>query len=62
MFLFAYIYERRNLWYTLMRIILSLHGSYLFAEIGRRVTKFKNENTNADIIRLGIGVRYTISS
>ncbi len=34
---------------------LKLPGSYLFAEIGRRVTKFKNENPNADIIRLGIG-------
>lgn len=34
---------------------LKLPGSYLFAEIGRRVAKFKNENPEADIIRLGIG-------
>jgi len=34
---------------------LKLPGSYLFAEIARRVTSFKNENPNADIIRLGIG-------
>lgn len=34
---------------------LKLPGSYLFAEISRRVTKFKNENPQADIIRLGIG-------
>ncbi|KNY27104.1 LL-diaminopimelate aminotransferase [Pseudobacteroides cellulosolvens] len=34
---------------------LKLPGSYLFAEIGRRVAKFKNDNPDADIIRLGIG-------
>ncbi|SDF67689.1 LL-diaminopimelate aminotransferase [Sporolituus thermophilus] len=34
---------------------LKLPGSYLFAEIARRVAKFKNENPEADIIRLGIG-------
>ncbi|MCX8128683.1 MAG: LL-diaminopimelate aminotransferase [Clostridia bacterium] len=34
---------------------LKLPGSYLFAEIGRRVTKFKNENPDANVIRLGIG-------
>lgn len=34
---------------------LKLPGSYLFSEIARRVTKFKNENPHADIIRLGIG-------
>jgi len=34
---------------------LKLPGSYLFAEIGRRVSKFKDENPDADIIRLGIG-------
>lgn len=34
---------------------LKLPGSYLFAEIGRRVTKFKEQNPNANIIRLGIG-------
>lgn len=34
---------------------LKLPGSYLFAEIGRRVAKFKEENPGANIIRLGIG-------
>lgn len=34
---------------------LKLPGSYLFAEIARRVNKFKSENPEADIIRLGIG-------
>lgn len=34
---------------------LKLPGSYLFAEIARRVTKFKEDNPGADIIRLGIG-------
>ncbi|MFZ7101965.1 MAG: LL-diaminopimelate aminotransferase [Peptococcaceae bacterium] len=34
---------------------LKLPGSYLFAEIGRRVAKFKDENPEANIIRLGIG-------
>lgn len=34
---------------------LKLQGSYLFAEIAKRVTAFKNENPNANIIRLGIG-------
>jgi LL-diaminopimelate aminotransferase len=34
---------------------LKLPGSYLFAEIGRRVAKFKEENPDANIIRLGIG-------
>lgn len=34
---------------------LKLPGSYLFAEIGRRVAKFKEENQDANIIRLGIG-------
>lgn len=34
---------------------LKLPGSYLFAEIARRVAKFKDENPSADIIRLGIG-------
>lgn len=34
---------------------LKLPGSYLFAEIGRRVTKFKEENPSANVIRLGIG-------
>ncbi|MCX7747415.1 MAG: LL-diaminopimelate aminotransferase [Clostridia bacterium] len=34
---------------------LKLPGSYLFAEIGRRVNKFKQENPDANVIRLGIG-------
>ncbi|HWR42908.1 LL-diaminopimelate aminotransferase [Sporomusa sp.] len=34
---------------------LKLPGSYLFAEIAKRVTKFKDDNPNANIIRLGIG-------
>ncbi|MBQ7498493.1 MAG: LL-diaminopimelate aminotransferase [Selenomonas sp.] len=34
---------------------LKLPGSYLFAEIGRRVAAYKEANAQADIIRLGIG-------
>ncbi len=34
---------------------LKLPGSYLFAEIARRVSSFKNDHPDADIIRLGIG-------
>lgn len=34
---------------------LKLQGSYLFAEIARRVKTFKEENPSADIISLGIG-------
>ncbi len=34
---------------------LKLPGSYLFAEIARRVAKFKEDNPSSDIIRLGIG-------
>ncbi|QJW48081.1 LL-diaminopimelate aminotransferase [bacterium BFN5] len=34
---------------------LKLPGSYLFAEIARRVTTFKNEHPAANVIRLGIG-------
>jgi LL-diaminopimelate aminotransferase len=34
---------------------LKLPGSYLFAEIARRLNTFKKENPEADIIRLGIG-------
>jgi len=34
---------------------LKLPGSYLFAEIAKRVTKFKDDHPNADVIRLGIG-------
>jgi LL-diaminopimelate aminotransferase len=34
---------------------LKLPGSYLFAEIGRRVAKFKEEHPDAKVIKLGIG-------
>lgn len=34
---------------------LKLQGNYLFAEIARRVNKYKEENPDANIIRLGIG-------
>ena len=34
---------------------LKLPGSYLFAEIARRVAAFKEAHPKADIIRLGIG-------
>ncbi|WP_262302603.1 aminotransferase class I/II-fold pyridoxal phosphate-dependent enzyme, partial [Segatella hominis] len=34
---------------------LKLQGSYLFAEIAHRVQKFKVENTEAEVISLGIG-------
>jgi LL-diaminopimelate aminotransferase len=34
---------------------LKLPGSYLFADIGRKVNAFKKDNPEADIIRLGIG-------
>jgi len=42
-----------------MRLInenyLELQGSYLFSEIAKRVNRFKEENPDADILRLGIG-------
>lgn len=34
---------------------LKLPGNYLFSEIARRVNEFKNNNPEANIIRLGIG-------
>ncbi len=34
---------------------LKLPGNYLFAEIGKRVAAFKEQNPAADVIRLGIG-------
>ena len=34
---------------------LKLPGSYLFAEIAKRVAVFKSENPHADVISLGIG-------
>jgi LL-diaminopimelate aminotransferase len=34
---------------------LKLPGSYLFAEIAKRVEKYKKENPGKDVIKLGIG-------
>lgn len=34
---------------------LKLPGNYLFSEIARRISEFKKENPEADIIRMGIG-------
>ncbi|MBQ7477712.1 MAG: LL-diaminopimelate aminotransferase, partial [Selenomonadaceae bacterium] len=34
---------------------LKLPGSYLFAEIARRISAYKADHPDADIIRLGIG-------
>ncbi|HEX3045390.1 MAG TPA: LL-diaminopimelate aminotransferase [Bacillota bacterium] len=34
---------------------LQLPGSYLFSEIARRITQYKSEHPEAEIIRLGIG-------
>lgn len=34
---------------------LKLPGNYLFAEIGKRVTAYKEQNPEAEVIRLGIG-------
>ncbi len=34
---------------------LKLPGSYLFSEIARRITQFKEDNPDADIIKMGIG-------
>lgn len=40
---------------TINENYLKLQGSYLFAEIAKRVTNFKNAHPDANIIRLGIG-------
>jgi LL-diaminopimelate aminotransferase len=40
---------------TINENYLKLQGSYLFAEIARRVKKYKEENPNSKVIRLGIG-------
>lgn len=40
---------------TINENYLKLPGSYLFAEIARRVNHFKEQNPSANIIRLGIG-------
>jgi LL-diaminopimelate aminotransferase len=40
---------------TINENYLKLPGSYLFAEIAKRVTHFKEQNPSANIIRLGIG-------
>ena len=34
---------------------LKLPGSYLFSEIARRIAQFKEDNPDADIIKMGIG-------
>ncbi len=40
---------------TINENYLKLPGSYLFAEIARRVASFKNDHPDANVIRLGIG-------
>lgn len=40
---------------TINENYMKLQGSYLFAEIARRVAAYKEANPSADIIRLGIG-------
>lgn len=40
---------------TINENYLNLKGSYLFAEIARRVEKFKKENPDKEVIKLGIG-------
>ena len=40
---------------TINENYLKLKGSYLFAEIANRVEKFKQENPDKEIIKLGIG-------
>ncbi|VBB06811.1 aminotransferase class i/classii [Lucifera butyrica] len=40
---------------TINENYLKLPGSYLFAEIARKVAKFKTDNPSANVIRLGIG-------
>jgi LL-diaminopimelate aminotransferase len=47
--------ERGNQMALINENYLKLPGSYLFAEIARRVTGFRNENKDANVIRLGIG-------
>ena len=34
---------------------LKLPGSYLFSDIAKKITQFKEKNPAADVIRLGIG-------
>ena len=40
---------------TINENYLKLSGGYLFTEIGQKVAKFKAENPEASVIRLGIG-------
>lgn len=40
---------------TINENYLKLPGSYLFSEIGKRITAFKEANPDANVIRLGIG-------
>lgn len=49
---------KRSCFSSMVRVnenYLRLPGSYLFAEIGRRVAKYKEEHPDANVIRLGIG-------
>lgn len=41
--------------YTINENYLNLQGSYLFSNIAKKVSTFKKNNPDADIIRLGIG-------
>lgn len=41
--------------FTINQNYKKLNESYLFSEINRRVTEFKEKNPDADIIRMGIG-------
>lgn len=41
--------------YTINENYLDLQGSYLFSTIAKKVAAYKDENPDADIIRLGIG-------
>lgn len=41
--------------FTINENYLKLQGSYLFSTIARKVNEYKEQNKNADVIRLGIG-------
>ena len=41
--------------YTINENYLDLQGSYLFSTIAKKVNEYKENNPQADIIRLGIG-------
>lgn len=48
-------YERKIMMPRINDNFQKLPGSYLFAEIARRVKAYQEENPSADVIRLGIG-------